>query len=151
MDDTSPRNANEPFGVSHILVTELPTTIGTPDEPPRYDVAAVFTRRPAERELALLATPEVETRLAQAGYTGVRLHASDRRLIIEQTNLAELADGLAALIGDILLDLGNRAAAEQLSRDTSAADRERTEHDRAGAVLEAAKRIDFRPQHSMYQ
>jgi len=139
---------HDEFGVSHILVNELPAELGGPDAPARYDVAAVFTRRPDPRELTLLEQPAVRARLAEAGYGDVGLRVADRRLIIEGTSLDELAGGLAELIGRILADIGERAAAEKLSRDESAAEHARAETSRAAAVLAAAERVDFRPHKS---
>lgn len=144
-------DANEEFGVSHILVNELPADLGTPDAAARYDVAAVFTRRPDPRELKLLEQPAVHARLVEAGYPDVGLRVADRRLIIERTNLEELADGLAELIGQILAEIGAQAAAEKVRRDETAAEQVRVETSRAAAVVAAAARIDFRPHRSTYE
>lgn len=142
---------DQEFGVSHILVNELPADLGTPNAPARYDVAAVFTRRPDPHELEMLEQPGVGERLAEAGYADVRLRVADRRLIIERTSLDELAGGLAELIGQILADIGEQAAAEKVSRDETAAEQVRVETSRAAAVVAAAERINFRPQRSKYE
>jgi hypothetical protein len=142
---------NEEFGVSHILVNELPSDLGMPDAPARYDVAAVFTRRPDPHELERLEQPAVRARLGEAGYADVGLRVADRRLIIERTNLDELAGGLAELIGQILAEIGEHAAAEKVSRDEIAAEQARGETSRAAAVVAAAERIDFRPHRSTYE
>ncbi|SFR84432.1 hypothetical protein SAMN05428970_2993 [Agromyces sp. CF514] len=139
------------FAVSHVLVNELPATLGTSEEPDRYSVSAVFTRRPTPEELRLLESPAVETRLHDAGYAQAALKAVDRRLVIEHTNLAELAGGLAELVGEVLLEIGTRAGEQQRERDASSAARARDEAERAALVLDAAKRIDFRPHRSMYE
>ncbi|GAA1953692.1 hypothetical protein [Agromyces allii] len=151
-------SGDEPFGVTHVLVNELPATLGTPDEPERYSVSAVFTRRPTPAELQLLGAPAVEAQLHDAGYPQVVLKPVDRRLVIEHTNLAELAGGLASLVGEILLDIGTRANEHQRELDATSAAQARDEAQRAGIILEAAKRIDFRPgdtrfrpEHSHYE
>lgn len=144
-------DADEGFGVSHILVNELPADLGTPNAPARYDVAAVFTRRPDPHELKLLEQPAVRARLVEAGYPDVGLRVADRRLIIERTNLEELADGLAELIGQILAEIGAQAAAEKVRRDETAAEQVRRETSRAATVVAAAERIDFRPHRSTYE
>ncbi|WP_395245499.1 hypothetical protein ACGGZK_06720 [Agromyces sp. MMS24-K17] len=144
-------SAGEEFGVTHILVNELPAELGSPEAPSRYDVSVVFTRRPSPRELDLLKHPEVAARLADAGYGAVELRVADRRLIVEHTNLDELAAGLATLIGRILEDIGDQAAAEKVSRDATAAEQVRAEASRAAAVLAAVARIDFRPRRSLYE
>jgi hypothetical protein len=143
--------SEDELGVSHILVTELPAELGTATAPTRYEVAAVFTRRPEPRELMLLEDRDVTIRLKEAGYADVGLHVSDRRLIIERTNLDELAGGLAELIGEILADITTQAAAERATRDETAAEQVRVETSRAAEVLAAAARIDFRPRRSTYQ
>ncbi len=104
----------EPFAVSHILADELPAALGTVAAPRVYQVSAIFTRRPPHPlELQLLDEPAVSARLAEAGYPTVRLLAEDRRLLIDGSNLHELQDGLARVIGQLLADIGQRVAAER--------------------------------------
>lgn len=143
-------NAPESLALSHVLVTELPTNLGAIGAPARYDVAAVFTRRPTASELRLLAAPAVETKLVERGYPTVSLRAADRRLIIGSTSLTELNNGLAPLIGQMLSDISAEAAEEQGHRDQEAAAHLREEAARAAAVVRAAEQIDFRPHASQY-
>ncbi|WP_234661734.1 hypothetical protein [Agromyces marinus] len=148
--DEVPQPARTDLGVTHVLVGELPPTIGTMEEPERYDVSAVFTRRPSSAELRLLAAPAVASRLHDSGYAQATLEAVDRRLVIGHTNLAELTAGLAALIGEILLEVGAEADRQQRERDAESTERARDEAARAAIVLEAASRVDFRAHPSMY-
>lgn len=143
-------SVSESLALSHILVTELPVTLGTIEAPARYDVAAVFTRRPTTNELRLLAAPAVEAKLVERGYPTVSLRASDRRLIVEGTSLTELKNGLGPLIGTILSDISTEAAEEQGLRDAEAASLYREEADRAAAVVRAAEQVDFHPHASQY-
>lgn len=76
-----------------VLDTALPRELGTDAEPPLYTVTAVFSRRVSGPEQALLELPAVTTLLADHGYAGVRLRVEDRRLLIENTNLAMLSGG----------------------------------------------------------
>lgn len=143
-------NAPEGLALSHVLVTELPATLGTIGAPARYDVAAVFTRRPTASELRLLSEPPVEAKLVERGYPTVSLRAADRRLIIGSTSLTELKNGLGPLIGQILSDISDEAAEEQGHRDAEAATHFREEAARTAAVVHAAEQIDFRPHASIY-
>lgn len=149
--DTRRAPIDELLGVTHVLVNDLPPTIGTDAAPAAYDVAAVFARRPTAVELLMLAEPEVASRLREAGYPDVKLRPADRRLVISGTTLGQLTDGLAALIGEILLEIGERAQVLQRQRDATDADHARDEAHRAAMVLEAAKQVDFRPHRSNYR
>lgn len=140
-----------PFAVDHVLVSELPTSIGTIDAPERYTVAAVFRRRPDPVELAMLAAPAVVEQLTAAGYPEVTLSIADRRLLIGNTDLHELEAGLAHVVGRILADIGEQAAANRVMRVEALAERSQREADRAAAVVTAAKRISFAPTSSMYR
>jgi len=134
-----------PLALSHVLVTELPVTIGTPGAPSRYDVAAVFTRRPTTIELTLLAGAGVTATLTERGYPTATLTPADRRLVIGGTSLTELKNGLGPLIGRILEDISGKAAEQRDHFDAEAASHLREEAARAAAVLRAAEQVDFRP------
>lgn len=137
--------AFEPFAVDHILVSDLPSTLGTLEAPERYTVTAVFTRRPLPQELDLLAASDVDDRLTEAGYPAVRLRTADRRLLIDNTNLAELRDGLARLIGSMLDDIGGRVATTRSAQAKDAAELAARAADRAHQVLAEVARVDFSP------
>jgi hypothetical protein len=139
-----------PFAVDHVLVSELPATLGTVDAPERYVVTAVFKRRPRSAELELLDDPEVHRQLVEAGYPDVTLTAADRRLLIGNTNLHELESGLARVIALILERIGAQAEDrhDELAdeRDTLA----EREAARAASVAIAAGRIRFEAHASLY-
>ena len=135
----------EPFAVDHILVDQLPASLGTVEAPERYAVTAVFTRRPLPQELDLLKEPAVEEQLAAAGYTHVALSTSDRRLIITNTNLNELKQGLARTIGQILDDIGKRVATTRSAQARDAAELATRAAERASQIVDEASQIDFAP------
>ncbi|MGR0221407.1 hypothetical protein [Agromyces sp. ZXT2-6] len=135
----------EPFAVDHILVNDLPSTLGTLEAPERYTVTAVFTRRPLQQELDLLAASDVDDRLTEAGYQAVTLRTADRRLLIDNTNLAELRDGLAHLIGSLLDDIGSRVATTRSTQAKDAAELASRAAERAHQVLEEVSKVDFSP------
>ncbi|WP_448808554.1 hypothetical protein [Agromyces bauzanensis] len=139
-----------PFAVDHVLASELPASLGTVDAPERYTVTAVFTRRPHAGELELLQDPAVNRQLAAAGYPDVTLSASDRRLLIGNSNLHELEAGLARAIAMILGDIGEQVQARHddlASEFEVLSDREAA---RAASVAIAAGRIRFEAHASMY-
>jgi hypothetical protein len=143
--EMSTPDAFAPFAVDHILVTDLPSTLGTIEAPERYTVTAVFTRRPLPQELDLLAAHEVDDRLTEAGYPAVTLRAADRRLLIDNTNLHELGQGLAHLIGTILEDIGTRVATTRSAQAKDAAELAARAAERADHVLAEASKVDFSP------
>lgn len=147
---SSGRGRFQPFAVDRILVDQLPLSLGTVESPERYTVTAVFTRRPLPQELALLEAPAVEQQLAEAGYPRVTLRATDRRLMIDNTNLHELKVGLARLIGRILDDVGDRVATTGSAQARDAAELATRAAERAEHVLMEASQIDFSPRASHY-
>jgi hypothetical protein len=132
-----------PFAVDHILVNDLPSSLGTLEAPERYTVSAVFTRRPLPQELALLASPEIDTRLSEAGYPEAALRTSDRRLLIDNTNLAELRDGLAHVVGALLDEIGASAATTRSAQARDAAELAARAAERAHNVLAEVEKVDF--------
>ncbi|MEI5585078.1 MULTISPECIES: hypothetical protein [unclassified Agromyces] len=135
----------EPFAVDHILVNDLPASLGTVEAPERYTVTAVFTRRPLQPELDLLGAREVDDRLTEAGYPKVSLRTADRRLLIDNTNLAELRDGLAHLIGQILDQIGASVATTRSTQARDAAELAARAAERAHQVMTEVEQVDFSP------
>lgn len=140
----------EPFAVDHILVDQLPASLGTVEAPERYTVTAVFTRRPLPQELDLLKQPAVDEQLTAAGYTHVALSTSDRRLLITNTNLNELKQGLARTIGQILDEIGRRVSTTRSAQARDAAEVASRAAERASHIVDEASRIDFSPHVSHY-
>lgn len=140
-----------PFAIDHILVSELPASLGTPEAPERYVVTAVFSRRPDPLELEMLAGAGITEQLAADGYSGITLMSADRRLLIGNTNLHELESGLAQRIGELLADIGTLVAARRRSHDLERARLAEQETDRAAAIVKLANRISFDPHSSTYR
>jgi hypothetical protein len=153
MSDTSDRVADRfaPFAVDHILIDQLPPSLGTAEAPDDYTVMAVFTRRPLPQEIDLLKERSVEERLATAGYPRVSLAVADRRLIITNTNLHELKHGLAGEIGRILDDIGKLVATTRSAQAKDAAELATRAAERASHVIDEASGIDFSPRASNHR
>lgn len=128
-----------------VLAAGLPPEIGTPDEPARYTVPAVFSRQVSTAERAYIEDPATARLLvATAGADpGLALVVSDRRLLIMNTSLAQLKGGLAEAIGQMLTRLGQELLTE-MDRRTAAAEvfagEERLQRE---AVERAAAEISF--------
>ena len=105
------------LGLKSVLVGSLPAALMTDDEPDRYTVEAVFTRQPDQDEVAEILGPGTRSVLANAGYPGVAVGVSDRRLEITNTSLAELRDGLAEVIADRLAEISASVSAKPGSTD----------------------------------
>lgn len=139
-----------PLGLGSVLVGSLPTTLMTAGAPRRYTVEAVFTRRPEPDEVAGILGSGTRDALTRAGYAGVELTVSDRRLEIGGTNLEELRDGLARVLADRLAEI---TAEVRTHQEAAAAEFRKTaesEHDRAAAVAALAQEVSFRtsPDHA---
>ena len=140
-----------PFAVDHILIDQLPQSLGTLEAPEQYTVMALFTRRPLPQEIVLLKELSVEERLVTAGYPRVSLTVADRRLIITNTNLHELKQGLARTIGQILDDIGKRVATTRSAQAKDAAELATRAAERASHVIDEASGIDFTPRASNHR
>lgn len=128
-----------------VLASGLPAELGTPAEPERYTVPAVFSRQVSPAERAWIEDPATARLLEErtgAG-PGLALAVSDRRLLIMNTTLAELKGGLATAIGDMLTRLGQELLTEVDRRAAAAEIIVSDEKDRVDAVTRAAAEITF--------
>lgn len=128
-----------------ILVSGLPTELGTPDEPALYTVPVVFSRRVTAAERDVIEDPETARRLAEATGTaaGLAFAVDDRRLLIHNTSLIRLKDGLASAIGRMLQQIGTDLLAEQDRVTASLEARMSLERERLAAVAREAADISF--------
>ncbi|MDR6436746.1 hypothetical protein J2790_001867 [Paenarthrobacter nicotinovorans] len=129
--------------LSGVLASALPHDLGTSQGPSRYTVPAVFSRRPQPREIDLMHGPDTSHRLAEAGYGDVGIRVSDRRLLISNTNLAELKTGLAHLVGPILSEVSAQALQERSDRAEELDALGLIEERRQEALRQAAAEIHF--------
>ncbi|GCE77664.1 hypothetical protein [Cellulomonas biazotea] len=144
----APDATSDDLHLLSILESGLPGQIGTPDEPATYTVPAVFSRQVTRDERARIEDPETARRLAEqsgAPTTGpaLRLVVSDRRLLIENTSLDRLRDGLAAALAAMLRDLGGDLRAARDERAVAAEAREVEERRRSDATHAAVSTIRF--------
>ncbi|MGO4238395.1 hypothetical protein [Pseudarthrobacter sp. YAF2] len=135
--------ADSALSLSGVLASALPHDLGTAQGPTRYTVPAVFSRRPQPREVDLLHGAGTRQRLADAGYSDVELHVSDRRLLITNTNLVDLKAGLAHLVGMILRDISAQAAQERTDRTDELEALGQVEEVRVESLRKAAADIHF--------
>ncbi|MDQ0826953.1 hypothetical protein QFZ60_003126 [Arthrobacter sp. B2I5] len=135
--------ADSALTLSGVLASALPHDLGTAQGPTRYIVPAVFSRRPLPREIDLLHGEGPKRRLAEAGYSDVDIHVSDRRLLVSNTNLADLKSGLAHLLGAILRDISAQAAQELSERSDELEALGLIEEQRLESLRRAAADIHF--------
>jgi hypothetical protein len=131
------------LGLRSVLVSSLPAALLTDRAPDRYTVEAVFTRRPDQREIAEILGNDTRTFLTERGHSTIELKISDRRLEIANTNLEELRDGLAGVIGELLADISIRVKSQRViaaARSQLAAE---LEQERAMAVVRLAESVVF--------
>lgn len=138
-----PAGTESALTLSGVLASALPHDLGTARGPSRYTVPAVFSRRPQPREIDLLHGVNTRRRLADAGYSDVELDVSDRRLLITNTNLAELKAGLAHLVGVILAEISSQASQERAQREEELDALGQLEEQRLEALRQAAAEIHF--------
>ena len=138
-----PVRADSALTLSGVLASALPHDLGTARGPSRYTVPAVFSRRPQPREIDLLHGSNISRRLAEAGYGDVELRVSDRRLLITNTNLMELKEGLAHLLGLILTEVSAKATDERTERAEELDALGLIEEQRLESIRQAAAEIHF--------
>ncbi|WP_353707354.1 hypothetical protein ABRQ22_15375 [Cellulosimicrobium sp. ES-005] len=126
-----------------VLDTALPRELGTEAEPQLYTVTAVFSRRVSGPEQALLELPAVTARLADRGYPGIVLRVEDRRLLVENTNLAILSGGLAHEIATVLRDVEETITNERTRKADELAEWRAAEVLRTASVKAEADRVRF--------
>ena len=136
-----------PLSIDHVLASGLPAELATPAEPPLYTVPVVFSRRVSPQERAVIEDPATAAHLMDVCGAGpdLRLTVSDRRLLIENTTLAQLDGGLAAAIGAMLTTLGDQLHAAREERTAAAEASTRVERERAEGVARTAAAIRFGP------
>ncbi|WP_314216138.1 hypothetical protein [Pseudarthrobacter equi] len=140
---TSPVRTDAALTLSGVLASALPHDLHTAQGPTRYTVPAVFSRRPQPREIDLLRGSGVRQELADAGYSHIDLSVSDRRLLIGNTNLAELKSGLAHLVGNILAGVSSQASKERQDRTEELDALGMVEEQRLEFLRQAASEIHF--------
>lgn len=140
--DTS-SSAQEPLRLTSVLLSALPLELGTPAAPERYTVPVVFSRQVTPAERARIEDPALAHRLSESLGAQIELVVSDRRLLVRNTSLAELRDGLAAALSAALRELDVQLDAEQSAREDAASQRQLEERERANAVAREAAQIQF--------
>lgn len=137
------------LGLSSVLVGSLPAALLTTAAPDRYTVEAVFTRRPAPDEITAITGEATLHELSRAGHPGVTLSVADRRLLIHNTTLEELRDGLADVLSTRLAEISTQLQRAQEDTATALQDVADREAERAAAVAALAESVTFtaRPQH----
>jgi len=133
----------EPLRLVSILVSGLPAELGTPDEPARYTVPAVFSRQVTAAERERIEDPATALRLSQPGQPALALSVSDRRLLIQNTTLAQLRDGLAAALAAMLRDMDRALEAQRAAESARAEASDADERERLAAVSAAAAAVRF--------
>lgn len=144
--DTNTRRSDAHYatlGLDSVLVASLPAALMTEAAPERYTVEAVFTRRPEKAEVAEIMGTRTRDDLVSAGYPTVELTVADRRLVIADTNLGELRDGLAAFIAGRLAAISMEIREKQDAAAVRFEEAAMREHTRAAAVAALAKSITF--------
>lgn len=132
------------LGLSAVLAGSLPASLMTDNAPDRYTVEAVFTRRPERGEIAGILGSETRDALVQAGFSTVEVTISDRRLLIANTNLEELRDGLASVLADRLAEISEGVRSKEAAAAVRNTDAAAGEQIRAAAVAALAESVVFR-------
>ncbi|MBN9630960.1 MAG: hypothetical protein J0I18_10165 [Actinobacteria bacterium] len=134
--------------VGAILAEALPVELLTAEAPDRYTVLAVFNRRPSRAEIDEIQGNTTRMSLTEAGHPTVELRVSDRRLEISNTNLEELAGGLATVIAQRLHVISVASAAVRKREESEMRKKTHRETDRAALIALAAAAVTFAPPSS---
>lgn len=146
---TSPQGA-EPLGLTTILTGSLPLTLLTDAAPARYVVEAAFTRRVEPEETALILGQRAQDFLTARGYSNVQLTVSDRRLVIANTNLEELRDGLSRAIAELLASISEEVRTLHHQQDVRRKEESIQLQERTQALAELTNSINFEPPTEPY-
>jgi hypothetical protein len=138
-DMSGPGDPSEPAVSSAAPAGPTPSTSGGPE---RYAVTASLSRRPPPA-IEPIHTAGTRRHLEDAGFAQASLPLADRRLLINGTNLQELRNGLAALVGTIMRAGSLKALAEREIARQAQADLSDAEHARLLRMGETAAAIDF--------
>lgn len=134
---------SSPLGLKSVLVGSLPVTLLTDEEPERYTVEAVFSRRPEQVEVDAILGDGAHRFLRERGYEEVGLEVSDRRLRILNTSIEQLRDGLATVLAEYLALAGAAARTERQATEALNLLVAEREHERSAAVAALAESVDF--------
>ena len=131
-----------------VLESGLPDGVGGADQPEPYTVPVVFSRQVSRDERSRIEDPGTARLVAaEAGIDEtdpvLRLVVSDRRLLVENTTLAQLRDGLAAALAAMLRNLAVDLESERSGRDAAAEARVLDARERADAVHAVVEAISF--------
>ncbi|WP_229231518.1 hypothetical protein [Sinomonas cyclohexanicum] len=126
-----------------IVLSALPSEALTPGGHQRYTVAASLSRRPDPLEIEAVHAQSARRKLEEAGFGHAGLQIADRRLLIFGTNLEELRDGLARVVGGIVRTATLKALTEKELARQARADLDEAERERFLRVAKAAAAIDF--------
>ncbi|WP_129662022.1 hypothetical protein [Rothia uropygialis] len=132
------------LGLGAVKIGSLPPTLMTDEAPQRYTVDIMFTRRPVSDEIAAITDPSTRDFLVAAGYPHVALDVVDRRLEVSGTNLVELRDGLATMLGERLTTIGGALRGERkMAREQALRDSDAQAH-RLHLVKDLAEQVSFK-------
>jgi hypothetical protein len=135
----------DPLRVTGIVLSSLPAETLTSEGPQRYTVTASLSRRPDPLEIEAVHAEATRRKLEEAGFGHAGLEIADRRLLISDTSLEELRDGLAQVVGAIVRTATLKALAQKDLARQARADLDEAEHERFLRVAEQAAAIDFGP------
>jgi len=133
----------EPLRLTSVLVQGLPAELGTNHAPARYTVPAIFSRQVGAAERARIESPRTARRLSEYAAGPIELVVSDRRLLIKDTTLEELRDGLAAQIAALLRDVAADLTRERDAASAAGDALVHEEHDRTERVARQAADVVF--------
>lgn len=129
--------------LTRVHVATLPRELGTDHEPATYTVEAQFSRRPAPAEVDAVLHVGARRFLAARGFPHAVLGVTDRRLVIQHTSLAELHDGLAAAIAELLVAISTDVRQRVNERPVVDPDAAEAEQRRVDDVETAAAEVRF--------
>lgn len=129
--------------LTSVLVAGLPPELGTSAAPARYTVPAVFSRQVSAVERARIEDPATALALRPHAADDISLEVSDRRLLVKNTSLAELRDGLASALAAMLRELETELHDERDRRDAEIEAAMLVERERSVTLTREAAEVRF--------
>ncbi len=124
-----------------ILTNDLPSSLCTEQAPATYCVPFVLSRRVTAEEKKALESVATREVLGRHGAGEVQLTVADRRLLVDNTSLEELAAGLSTVLADEIRRICDEIDATYTERAERARLAQSTEAERVGRVQDLASRV----------
>jgi hypothetical protein len=138
-----PEPRTDGLHLTAVLVAGLPVELGTSAAPARYTVPVVFSRQVSAQERTRIEDPATAAALRSHTAGDIELVVSDRRLLVLNTSLAELRDGLGSALAAMLREMETEIDDARDRRDAELDAARQVERERSDTLTREAAEVRF--------